>query len=918
MLFGDRVQFRLPLFYIGRRRRRGSPTAVKMYLCCLSISMLVFGQVGNGFKVTEHDKASHVAANWDFEESLGGWAHSTFEEIGARIYLEGGELRGRIDKGDKIPRFDSPMMTLDASDKYVVGMRIRHGAPISKYSAVQVRMFEPGSIDIDVQALDVEFGGGQGVIITVPFEEAVSPDGSYHIIYARVYEKVQGRIAQLRILPVTKTDDETKEVVHGSSGFEIDWIKLIKVPTLERVEGCLDKYFSNVEPRPNVVDRMIRDDGVFVHRSGSSEGHVPVETKVLWSNGDRHIYHQAVFQEDPDAKYATTYNCPREGLGWRIRLSGRNFGDYESFNNVFWDTILIDGKPCTDVKMVQPQQVVECTLPEISKDSRADRVDVMIRQPDHRMLYDTKPFLSYAVPAPRVGKPTVSNIASHSIDLSWKAPADLWDANTITGYRVTGKVKDNKLPIFHHDVDESRNQLQFREIESIILGNVTTTTVTKLEPNRLYYFHIEALVEDPRNPDWRSLDLYGRRPQMIKGGITSVPSLPTDIVSTLGHDVNFGVFDANGTLDHGAIDSRSTIGPSRNEHGEGHYGLIIVGDANVENCNASTTCCDYTSGSCKLRCRVDADASVKESLHIDATRLASTNKNGGSFVESTNEPDATDPVCGPAFRLTGAAPRATGAMWYPRKLNVREGFVTEFSFRISNPSQVCKVMDDVATRCRSKGAEGLALVLHNDNDYALGVGGMDLGYGGISNSIVVEFDTFFNHENIDPYENHVAIMSRGQRGSAISNHASAELASIVSPVDLTDGEVKVRVEYHPSIREEDQQLLFTDTFVANAHLSSFISGRVEGERGLPEIVEEDGGTSQDEFYGKRDWLNGVGWISIYINDFNRPVLTTVLNLESTINLDSGRSWVGFTAATGDSFWQAHDILDWKFDSLRFG
>ena len=33
-------------------------------------------------------------------------------------------------------------------------------------------------------------------------------------------------------------------------------------------------------------------------------------------------------------------------------------------------------------------------------------------------------------------------------------------------------------------------------------------------------------------------------------------------------------------------------------------------------------------------------------------------------------------------------------------------------------------------------------------------------------------------------------------------------------------------------------------------------------------------------------------------------------------IDNGRAWIGFTASTGDSKWQVHDILSWTFDSSR--
>ena len=111
-------------------------------------------------------------------------------------------------------------------------------------------------------------------------------------------------------------------------------------------------------------------------------------------------------------------------------------------------------------------------------------------------------------------------------------------------------------------------------------------------------------------------------------------------------------------------------------------------------------------------------------------------------------------------------------------MNVREGFDTTFTFRISSPSQKCDVMEDVYTMCRSRGADGFAFVIQNDNIEALGTGGKGIGYEGIRNSIAVEFDTYYNYENLDSYENHISVQTRGWRYPNHSNH-SYSLASSV-------------------------------------------------------------------------------------------------------------------------------------------
>ena len=100
--------------------------------------------------------------------------------------------------------------------------------------------------------------------------------------------------------------------------------------------------------------------------------------------------------------------------------------------------------------------------------------------------------------------------------------------------------------------------------------------------------------------------------------------------------------------------------------------------------------------------------------------------------------------CGPALRLTTNEARLSGAAWYGRKMQVREGFETQFDFRLSMPSTVCRNMDNVYTHCRSRGSDGFAFVIQNAGQIELGEPGMGLGYGGINNSLAIEFDTTYN------------------------------------------------------------------------------------------------------------------------------------------------------------------------------
>lgn len=171
------------------------------------------------------------------------------------------------------------------------------------------------------------------------------------------------------------------------------------------------------------------------------------------------------------------------------------------------------------------------------------------------------------------------------------------------------------------------------------------------------------------------------------------------------------------------------------------------------------------------------------------------------------------------------------------------------------------------------------------------MGYQGLGYAGISNMLAVEFDTFYNHEMLEPYENHVSVQTRGWRDPG-SAHGSHSLGSTPNVVDLTAGDVTARIKYTPIVTPE---AVFHPAFQANFHFGTF-------------LAERDGAVA--------DWGGGIGTLSVYVENLDEPCLVVPLNLKATLRLNHGRAFVGFTAGTGKDTWQAHDVLRWSLSSLR--
>ncbi len=116
-----------------------------------------------------------------------------------------------------------------------------------------------------------------------------------------------------------------------------------------------------------------------------------------------------------------------------------------------------------------------------------------------------------------------------------------------------------------------------------------------------------------------------------------------------------------------------------------------------------------------------------------------------SWVLSSAEGMVVDRVCGPSLSITASVPGQAGAAWYARMQTVDEGFDTTFTFRLSSPSTKC-LINDAHSKCRSRGGHGLAFVLHSESPVAIGMEGNGIGYEGLRNALIVEFDTFHNPE----------------------------------------------------------------------------------------------------------------------------------------------------------------------------
>jgi len=132
------------------------------------------------------------------------------------------------------------------------------------------------------------------------------------------------------------------------------------------------------------------------------------------------------------------------------------------------------------------------------------------------------------------------------------------------------------------------------------------------------------------------------------------------------------------------------------------------------------------------------------------------------------------------FLITPALDFQSGGVWYDNAIDFSNDFTVYYQNYFGSND--------------ANGADGMALVFKRTSDPVIGNTGGGVGYEGITQSMIVEFDTWRNDDRNDPVYDHIAIMKNG-----ISNHTS--MSNLAGPIqasgtsvnieDGTDHEVKI-------------------------------------------------------------------------------------------------------------------------------
>ncbi|PLX00611.1 MAG: hypothetical protein C0594_15505, partial [Marinilabiliales bacterium] len=144
---------------------------------------------------------------------------------------------------------------------------------------------------------------------------------------------------------------------------------------------------------------------------------------------------------------------------------------------------------------------------------------------------------------------------------------------------------------------------------------------------------------------------------------------------------------------------------------------------------------------------------------------------------------------GDCYQLTPDLENQQGSIWYSELIDISRPFDLKFTMNFGTENE--------------SGADGMVFVLQTVGNTALGANGSDIGFGGFSPSLGIEFDTYNNSTTTgDISDDHIAILYDGttDHNSAynIAGHVEASM-NFIWPQNIEDeADHDVRIHWDPT------------------------------------------------------------------------------------------------------------------------
>jgi len=254
------------------------------------------------------------------------------------------------------------------------------------------------------------------------------------------------------------------------------------------------------------------------------------------------------------------------------------------------------------------------------------------------------------------------------------------------------------------------------------------------------------------------------------------------------------------------------------------------------------------------------------------------------------------------MRLTTDNPSLRGGAWSKKFFNVSKGFATTFTVQFLDRGSACTEGREFTEYCLTRGGNGLAFVIYGEDDaygaitdvtHLLGGTGGGLGYEGLKNSIVVEFDMTHDRIKGDLYENHIGIMTGGRLRPVSSDHRYSLGSTANVPEFGFERAHQIKIVYKPIFDEDD--ILHSEWCLRERSCDKF-----QNNAYFTELLQ----TSHFP-HGR------IGTMHVYVDDWRYPRLIVPMEITSVLDLvQADHVRVGFTGTTGYDNWQKQDVYNW--------
>ena len=380
-------------------------------------------------------------------------------------------------------------------------------------------------------------------------------------------------------------------------------------------------------------------------------------------------------------------------------------------------------------------------------------------------------------------------------------------------------------------------------------------------------------------------------------------------------------------------------------------GLIMNGHATTSSCDPNVVLNDVYAYNARHNVSDHSNVRAEDVTYEDggggevSTRSVATNdaattaemlKKELAFGHKDEFVAADVGQCAVRARLTPSEASKRGALWHATQVAAPRGFETSFKFQVTDLSRRCTTVRDPTfstlrfKSCFVSGGDGFAFVLQNDpkGTASLGADGEHVGAKGITNALVVEFDTWYNAAapassgsaggdstvgvdsapSHDLFEDHVSIFLTRPLPAGVASEAEYErntgrrLRVALAPPrrhPISDGRVHtVTIRYYEGVVPS-----LIGTMTAAPELLPWLVDQGEGRRVGTLAVWVDAHKGGNETATLRE--RGAPLAG------KKPLLAVPINLAAALPMDEGTAWAGFTASTGYA-WEKHDILAWYF------